>query len=137
MTVLRSKESPGRGTAVLVYGLYLGGVMTLVTLPLGAILAWYGRSRASDWVHTHLRFQLWTFTGLLLSAAVFFLAWRALGWLGLPALSAWAMGYLYFTLALAWLIGRCGVGIHRLMSNRPIERPSSPLLGGVRPGLGG
>jgi len=137
MAELRNKATPGRGRAVIVYGLYLGGIMTLVTLPLGALLAWVGRSSAAPWVQTHLRFQLWTFTGLVLSAAVFFLAWRALGWLGLPPLSAWGMGYLYFTLALAWLVGRCGVGIYRLTTNRPIERPVSPFLGGARFSLEG
>jgi len=132
MTELRSKESPGRGLAVIVYGLYLGGVMTLVTLPVGALLARLGRGKAAAWVQTHLRFQLWTFAGLVFSAVVFFLAWRLLGWLGLPSLSAWSMGYVYFTLALAWLVGRCAVGIYRLTSNRPIERPASLFLGGVR-----
>lgn len=128
----RSKESPGRSLALIAYGLFLGGVMTLVTLPLGAFLAWLGRDKAASWVQTHLRFQLWTFIGLLLSAVVFFLAWRLLGWLALPALSAWAMGYVYFTLALAWLVGRCAVGLYRLTSNRAIEDPASPFLGGVR-----
>lgn len=132
MAELRSKASPGHGLAVIVYGLYLGGVMTLVTLPLGALLAWLGRGKAAAWVQTHLRFQLWTFMGLVFSAAVFLLAWRLLDWLGSPALSAWAMGYLYFTVALAWLVSRCGVGIYRLMCNRPIERPESPFLGGAR-----
>jgi uncharacterized membrane protein len=137
MNELRGKASPGRGAAVLVYGLYLGGVMTLVTIPLGALLAAWRLPRATPWVRSHLAFQLWTFLGLLLSALVFFGAWRLLGWLELPALSAWATGYLYATLALAWFIGRCAVGINRLTGNRPMERPSSPFLGGVRPSLGG
>jgi uncharacterized membrane protein len=135
MELASSKESPGRGLAIIAYGLYLGGVMTLVTLPLGALLAWLGRDRAAAWVQTHLRFQLWTFFGLVLSAAVFFLAWRLLAWLALPALSAWAMGYVYFTLALAWLVGRCAVGIHRLTNDRAIENPTSPFLGGARMGF--
>lgn len=133
MEELRSKGSPGRGIAIIVYGLYLAGVMTLVTLPVGAIVAWFGLGRSTAWVQTHLRFQLWTFAGLLASGLAFLAGWQLLGVLGLPALSAWAMGYLYFTLALAWLIGRCGVGIYRLTSNRRVERPSSPLLGGARP----
>lgn len=132
---LRSKDSKGRGTAVVVYGLYLGGVMTLVTLPLGALLAWFGLARAEDWVKTHLRFQLWTFAGLITSASVFVFFWQLLGWMNVPALSAWAMGYLYFTTALFWLVGRCAVGVYRLMGNRPVTRATSLFFGGVRPTL--
>lgn len=137
MQELRSKASPGRGTAIIVYALYLAGVMTLVTLPVGALVAWLGLRRSAPWVQSHLRFQLWTFAGLFASGLAFLTGWHLLGLLGLPALSAWAMGYLYFTLALAWLIGRCGVGIYRLTSNRRVERPSSLLLGGVRPTFDG
>jgi uncharacterized membrane protein len=111
--------------------------MTLVTIPLGALLAAFWRPRAAAWVRSHLAFQLWTFLGLVLSAAVFFGVWRLLAWLALPALSAWAMGYLYATLALAWFIARCAVGIYRLTSNRPLEQPASPFLGGVRLSLAG
>lgn len=131
------KEAPGRGIAVLVYGLYLGGIMTLVTIPIGALLATLGRRRAVAWVDTHLRFQLWTFLGILVSAAVFAALWRGLDWLAMPALSAWAMGYLYFTAALVWLVGRCAVGVHRLTRHAPIDDPESVLFGGVRPTLHG
>lgn len=137
MSQTHPKDAPGRGIAVLVYGLYLGGIMTLVTLPLGALLAVFGRQRAAAWVDTHLRFQLWTFAGLLVSAAVFATLWRGLEWFDLPSLSAWAMGYLYFTCALVWLVGRCAVGIHRLMEQRPVDDPASVLFGGVQPTLQG
>lgn len=135
MPELRSKQSPGRGTAIIVYGLYLGGIMTIVTLPLGALVAWLGMGRAADWVASHLRFQLWTFALLIASGLLALLVWRGLGLLDLPPQAAWKLGYLYFTLALAWLIGRCGVGIHRLTANRPIDRPGSLLFGGARPTL--
>ena len=131
------KEASGRGIAVLVYGLYLGGIMTLVTLPVGALLAAFGRRGAAGWVDTHLRFQLWTFAGLVASAAVFLGLWRSLDWFALPPVSAWAMGYLYFTVALVWLVGRCAVGVHRLMNNLPVDDPLSVFFGGVRPTLHG
>ncbi|MAC33837.1 MAG: hypothetical protein CME38_09590 [Haliea sp.] len=131
----RSKDSPGRGVAVIVYGLYLGAIMTLVTLPLGALLAALGLRRSAGWVATHLRFQLWTFLGLTVSGIAALLLWQLLGQMAAPPMSAWAFGYLYFTLAIGWMIGRCGVGIHRLTANRPIERPDSLLFGGVSPAL--
>jgi uncharacterized membrane protein len=131
----RSKDSPGRGVAVIVYGLYLGAIMTLVTLPLGALLAALGLRSSAGWVATHLRFQLWTFLGLTVSGIAALLLWQLLGQMAAPPMSAWAFGYLYFTLAIGWMIGRCGVGIHRLTANRPIERPDSLLFGGVSPAL--
>lgn len=135
MTELRSKDSPGRGSAVIVYGLYLGAIMTVVTLPLGALLAWWRLGHSADWVETHLRFQLRTFLVLAASGIAALLLWQLLGQMAAPPMSAWAFGYLYFTLAIGWMIGRCGVGIHRLTSNRPIERPQSLLFGGIRPAL--
>lgn len=137
MSTAHPKDAPGRAIAVIVYGLYLGGIMTLVTLPLGALLAMVGRRGAAAWVDTHLRFQLWTFAGLLTSAVTCTVLWRSLDWLALPSVSAWAMGYFYFTFALAWLVGRCAVGVHRLMNQRPVDTPASVFFGGVRPTLQG
>lgn len=90
MAELRSKDSPGRGSAVIVYGLYLGAIMTVVTLPLGALLAWWRLGRSADWVGTHLRFQLWTFLGLAASGIAAPLLWQLLGQMAAPPMSAWA-----------------------------------------------
>jgi uncharacterized membrane protein len=58
--------------------------------------------------------------------------WQLLGLIGLPAMAPWALGYIYFTACLIWMVGRCGVGIHRLTSNRPIDHPRSLAFGGAR-----
>ena len=125
----RDKDAPGRGAAIIIYGLYLGAIMTVVTLPVGALLAHYKLGRGAAWVDSHLRFQILTFWLLLLASAGAVVIWQLLGQLAVPPLTAGTFGYLYVTAAVAWYIGRCGVGIHRLTGNEPIARPYSPLFG--------
>lgn len=125
----RAKDAPGRGAAVIIYGLYLGAIMTVVTLPLGALLAHYKLGRGAVWVDSHLRFQILTFWLMVLASAAAVVVWQLLGRLAVPPITAWTFGYLYITAAIAWYIGRCGAGIHRLTSNEPIARPRSLLFG--------
>lgn len=125
----RDKDAPGRGAAVIIYGLYLGAILSVVTLPLGALLAHCKLGRGAVWVDSHLRFQIQSFWLLLLASGLGAATWHSLGRLGAPPLAAWTFGYLYATAAVAWHIGRCGVGIHRLTSNKPIARPRSLLFG--------
>jgi uncharacterized membrane protein len=47
----------------------------------------------------------------------------------LPPIYAWGMGYLFFTVALVWWVGRCAVGVNRLVNNRAIAAPNSWLFG--------
>tara|TARA_R110000772_G_scaffold129051_4_gene237074 strand:+ start:102410 stop:102832 length:423 start_codon:yes stop_codon:yes gene_type:complete len=122
------KDSPGRGTAIIVYGLYLGAIMSLVTLPLGALLAHYRLGHSAPWVRSHLRFQVRTFWWMVAASAAAVGLWQLLGILAVAPLAAWTFGYLYITALLVWFVARCGVGIHRLTSNLPIERPSSLLF---------
>ncbi|WP_116367900.1 hypothetical protein [Parahaliea mediterranea] len=116
----RSKDASGRGVAVIAYGLQLGGIMTLVTAPLGALLAllWLGRS--ADWVATHLRYQIVTVLWSLAVFALGGLAWWLLGGGGMPPGMAWGLGYLVFTIELIWLVGRCAFGLNRLFAHRPV-----------------
>jgi uncharacterized membrane protein len=110
----------GKGVAMTVYILFLGGIMMLFTAFIGVLIAHLKRGRVGSWVDSHLLFQIRTF------------------WLGLPALAAglllaWNLsGYLIITAWVVWAIGRCGVGIHRLMDNRPIDEPRSLWFGGAR-----
>ena len=103
--------------------------MSVVTLPLGALLAHYKLGRGAAWVDSHLRFQVATFWLLLLASAAAVGLWQLLGRLAVPPMTAWTFGHLYITAAVAWFIGRCGVGIHRLTGNRPIAKPYSLLFG--------
>jgi uncharacterized membrane protein len=125
-------KSPGRGTAIIVYMLYLGSVLAVVTAPIGVLIAHLKRRSADDWVASHLQFQIRTFWLGVLGGGLFMATWQLLGLMGLPAMAPWALGYIYFTACLIWMVGRCGVGIHRLTSNRPIDHPRSLAFGGTR-----
>ncbi|WNK19800.1 hypothetical protein P1P91_13350 [Halomonas piscis] len=125
------KNAPGRGIAVIVYWLLLGSIMTVITAPIGALLAHRHYRHAAPWVQSHLQFQLRTFWLGVLGGVAFILAWELLGVIGISPLTPWAMGYAFFTVCLIWLVGRCGVGVSRLMTNRPIPHPKSPAFGGA------
>ena len=113
-----TKSASGRGTAVIVYGLLLGSIMTLVTAPLGIVLAYVWRRRSANWVASHLNYQIatfwWAVAGLLAGGVM----WWLLGLADLPPRYAWYLGYLVFTAELAWLVGRCALGLNRLTANR-------------------
>ncbi len=124
-----AKSTPGRGYVVVIYGLYVGSIMAGVTAPMGALIAHLRLGRGADWLDTHLRFQIRTFWLGIFAATVALLLWHAAGQLAIEPLYAWSFGYLFFTVAIVWLMARCAVGIHRLTSNRAIDAPKSWLFG--------
>lgn len=123
------KNTPGRGYVVVIYGLYIGSIMAVVTAPLGALIAHLRLGRSEAWLDTHLRFQIRTFWLGLLAAAIALLIWHLSGLAELSPLYAWSFGYLFFTLGIGWTMARCAVGVHRLTSNLPIDAPDSWLFG--------
>jgi uncharacterized membrane protein len=123
------KATPGRGYVVVIYGLYIGSIMAVVTAPIGMCIALFRLGRGAAWLDTHLRFQIRTFWLGVLAALVALLLWHIAGRMSFPPLYAWAFGYLFFTLGIAWMMARCAVGIHRLTSNRAIDAPDSWLFG--------
>lgn len=123
------KNSPGRGSAVIIYGLYIGSIIAVVTAPIGVLIAHFYLGRGAAWVDTHLRFQIRTFWLGVLAAAIALLLWQLAGLASVSPMFAWSFGYLFFTLAIIWMMGRCAVGVQRLMSNQPIAAPKSWLFG--------
>jgi uncharacterized membrane protein len=126
---IHGKDTPGRGYVVVIYGLYIGSIMAVVTAPIGMCIAFVRLGRGAAWLDTHLRFQIRTFWLGVLAALVALLLWRIAGQMNLPPVYAWGFGYLFFTLGIVWMMARCAVGIHRLTSNRAIDKPSSWLFG--------
>ena len=123
------KSAPGRGYVVVIYGLYIGSIMAVVTAPIGMLIAAWRLHRGAPWLDTHLLFQIRTFWLGVLAALVAFAVWHFAGRLALAPVYAWVFGYAFFTLGIAWMMGRCAVGLHRLMSNRAIDAPRSWLFG--------
>jgi len=129
-------DERGKKLAAVIYILFLGSIMAVVTAPVGVLLAHLRRRQAADWVASHLQFQIRTFWLGIAGAGLCLLAWQLFGWMHLPVWLPWAFGYLFFTACLIWMVGRCGVGIHRLMNGRAIEAPKSLWLGGAAVTLG-
>lgn len=129
------KQARGRGAAIIVYMLFLGSVLAVVTAPIGVLIAHVKRRNAKAWVQSHLQFQIRTFWLGLLGGTIYIAAWQLLGLVGTPSMAPWALGYLYFTACLVWMVGRCAVGIARLTSNRPVDNPRSLAFGGARVSL--
>lgn len=103
--------------AAAVYLLLLGGIMMVVTAPVGVVLAHWRRHRAPAWLRSHFTFQIRTFwLGLLLFAAAVGLAMSLLGYL---VLAVW----------MAWAVGRCAVGINDLMRRRAVPNPRGWVFG--------
>jgi len=128
-TEIYDKNTPGRGYVVVIYGLYIGSIMAVVTAPIGMCIALFRLGRGAAWLDTHLRFQIRTFWLGVLAALVALIMWHIAGRMSLPPVYAWAFGYLFFTLGIVWMMARCAVGIHRLTSNRAIDAPGSWLFG--------
>ncbi len=128
-TEVYDKGTPGRGYVVVIYGLYIGSILALVTAPLGALIAHLRLGRGAAWLDSHLLFQVRTFWLGMLAAVLALLAWQVTGQLDLPPMYAWSFGYLFATAGIVWMMARCAVGVHRLTSNRAIEVPRSWLFG--------
>ncbi|MDI5891182.1 DUF4870 family protein [Halomonas rhizosphaerae] len=126
------KAVRGRGAAIVVYMLFLGSVLAVVTAPVGVLIAHLKRRGAEPWVQSHLQFQIRTFWLGMLGGGLFVATWHLLGLVGAPAVAPWALGYVYFTACLIWMVARCGVGISRLTSNQPVTNPRSLAFGGAR-----
>lgn len=128
-------DTRGRGLAAIIYILYLGSIMAVVTAPIGVLIAHLCRRNTADWVGSHLLFQIRTFWLGALGGVAALAVWNLLGLVGAPSWASWVLGYVFFTACLVWTIGRCGVGINRLLHDSAINDPRSLLFGGAKVSL--
>jgi len=103
----------GRGSANLVYILYLVGLVIGISALVGVVLAYINKGKYGAGVDSHLDFQIRTF------------------WLGLVALIAGAVlsiilvGYLIILAWVIWVIIRCITGMQKLGAGEPVSDPKS------------
>jgi uncharacterized membrane protein len=119
-----------RTLPAVVYGLYLLAFATLITAPLGAIVAYAQRSRAGAKMRTHYDFQVRTFWMTL--------AWCAIGGLlfifGLPlsfvliGLPMLALSWVIWGLVGVWFAVRCVLGVIHLARDEAYPRPHTWLV---------
>ncbi len=132
---LEALDRRGKVMAAVVYVLYLGSIMAVITAPIGVLLAHLRRGSAAPLAASHLLFQIRTFWLGALAGAAVLAAWYLLGLIGAPSWASWVLGYGFFTACLVWTIGRSGVGINRLLNDRAIDDPHSLLFGGAKVSL--
>ncbi|MCC5859855.1 MAG: hypothetical protein JJT90_16975 [Ectothiorhodospiraceae bacterium] len=115
-------DGAGRTLPMSVYLLFLLGMLMVVTVPPGVLIAHLARRRAPDWIRSHYTFQLRTFwLGLLVLVPGILLAVNLLG-------------YLLIAVWVVWVIARCAVGVSRLADGRAIPEPRGLWLGGAAAG---
>jgi uncharacterized membrane protein len=105
------KSSTTKGSAKIVYILYMVGVMFGITGIVGVVMAYINKDDAPEWLKTHYQFQIRTFW----IGALFMI----LGWI----LSIILIGWFVLLFWVVWLIVRSIKGIKALDSEQAIENP--------------
>lgn len=109
--------APGGANVLLIYVLYLAGLLLAAPAIVGVVMAYIARDKADGWVASHYEFQirtfwlmvLYAFIGVVLSFIV----------IGIPVLMA----------AVVWFIIRNVKGLIRATQDEPIPEPESWLIG--------
>lgn len=102
--------TPGRQNVILIYGLYLLGLVFGLTIVIGVVMAYVNRGRAEPWVDCHYRFLIRTF-------------WIGLAYSFLAALLIVAVigGFLFIAIAI-WFVIRLVKGVQAASQGRALER---------------
>ncbi len=96
-------SAPGKGTAKVIYFLYLASILIGITAIAGLIMAYVNRDEdLPPWLQSHYRFQIRTFW---IGALYLFLG---------VLLSQFIIGLVILLFCLVWLIVRCAKGIKYL-----------------------
>ena len=109
--------APGGANVLLIYVLYLAGLLFGITAVVGVVMAYIAREKAEGWAVSHYEFQIRTFWLTLLYAAIGLALSFVL--IGIPVLMA----------TFVWFIIRNVKGLIRASQDEPIPDPKSWLIG--------
>ena len=108
---------PGPTNALVIYILYLAGLVIGISGLVGIVLAYVNRGKAGGFVESHYTFLIRTFwIGLLyalISAVLIFVV----------------IGFLLMFAVAVWFIARCILGLQALQRGEPVKNPESWFLG--------
>ncbi|RWC90460.1 MAG: hypothetical protein E5V58_09810 [Mesorhizobium sp.] len=107
----------GSTNALVIYILYLAGLVIGVTGIVGIVLAYINRGKAGGFVESHYTFLIRTFWIGLLYALIS------------VVLMMLVIGFLLMFAAAVWFIARCILGLQALQRGEPVKNPQSWLLG--------
>lgn len=105
-----------KGSAKIVYILYMVGLIFGVTGIIGVVMAYINKDDAPEWLKTHYQFQIRTFW---IGALYMFLG---------SILSLVLIGWFLLLFWMVWLIIRSIKGLKALELEKPIANPTSWLF---------
>lgn len=108
---------PGATNALVIYILYLAGLVIGVSGIVGIVLAYVNRGKAGGFVESHYTFLIRTFWIGLLYAVIS------------VVLMMLVVGFLLMFFVAVWFIARCVLGLQALQRGEPVRNPQSWLLG--------
>lgn len=108
---------PGATNALVIYILYLAGLIIGVSGIVGIVLAYVNRGKAGGFVESHYTFLIRTFWIGLLYALIS------------VVLMMLVVGFLLMFVVAVWFIARCVLGLQALQRGEPVRNPQSWLLG--------
>jgi len=112
MAETETVQTGGR-MAVIIYALYLAGLVVGITPIIGLVMAYIYRDDAPHWLRTHYHFQIRTFWIGLLYAFV-----------GAVATSIF-IGWLILLFWLIWYVVRCVKGLKLAGEGEPVPNPTT------------
>lgn len=109
MTVEPAKVTPQEGkTVIVIYALYLAGLIIGVTSIIGLVMAYIFRDGAPHWVRTHYHYQIRTF-------------WIGLLYVFIGAITTLIfIGYVILALWFVWYVIRCVKGLKLASDGAPV-----------------
>ena len=107
---------PGPTNALVIYILYLAGLVIGISGLVGLVIAYINRGKAGGFVETHYTWQIRTFWIGLLYAVVSIV------------LMLFAIGFVLAFAVAVWFIVRCIIGIQALQRGEPIKNPQSWMI---------
>lgn len=101
---------------LVVYVLYLVGLINGLTTVVGVILAYVGKGAAPEWMQSHYVFQIRTF-------------WLSLlfGLIGL-VLTPLGVGFVILAAIWVWIAVRCILGVSWLLKGQPYPTPRNWMI---------
>ncbi len=108
---------PGPTNALVIYVLYLLGLVIGISALAGLVIAYINRGKAGTYVESHYAFLIRTFWIGLLYALVS------------AVLLILGIGFLLMLAVAVWFIARCVIGMQALQRGEPVRHPQSWLLG--------
>lgn len=107
---------PGSTNVMVIYILYLAGLVIGISGLVGIVLAYVNRGKAGGYIETHYTWLIRTFWIGLLYAVISMVLMMVM------------IGFVLMLAVAVWFIVRCIIGLQALGRNEPIKNPESWII---------